>query len=131
MTDEWKVPEWMKSYRLVIDREELWLNNRPHSHKRIVNKASAESIAGQLGCSVEYLTRVAQHYADRMDWPTHTYTDRAIGLDDVDVELARPLKFAEVRVDLTCEVLSVTMEQEPDRLCVGNSWTPWPERTKG
>lgn len=130
MTDEWKVPDWMVSYTIIIDREELWLNNRPHSHKRIVNKASAESIAGQLGCGVEYLTRVAQHWANRMNWPTHTYIDRASllnGPDDVDVERERPNEFAEVRVGLDCEVRSVTMDQEPDRLWVGNSWDSWPE----
>ncbi len=127
---EWRVPDWMTSYTLIIDREELWRNSRPHSHRRIVNKASAEYIATKLGCSAEYLTRVAKHWADRMEWPTYTYIDRAVGPYDVDLERERPLKYAEVRVDLTCEVLSVTMDQEPDRLRVGNSWAPWPEKKK-
>lgn len=125
------LPEWMTSYRLIVDRKELWLNGRPHTHKYVVNKASAESVAGQLGCRVEYLTNVAQHWANRMNWPTYTHTDRARGPDDIDVEYERPLEFAEVRVMLGCDTLSVAAEQEPDRLWVGNSWTPWPERTKG
>lgn len=125
------VPDWMNTYSLVIDREELWLNGRPHTHKRIVNKASAESIAGQLGCSVEYLTSVAQHWANRMNWPTYTYIDRAIGTDDIDAEYQRPLEFTEVPVRLDCAELFASEASTPDRLWVGNSWVPWPERTKG
>lgn len=127
---EYDPPDWMNSYTIVIDREELWLNGRPHSHKRIVNKSSVESIAGHLGCSVGYLTKVAQHWADRMEWPTHSYTDRGIGPDDVNLELERPLKFAEVVVMLTCETLSIAGPNSPDRILVGNSWSTWPENNQ-